>query len=117
MKRLRYSPAGILQPNAVDGRSRYARRFRALCEQYVEMIGGNPTPADRAEIAQTVALQIEEERLQAEIVLGADVDRDSLIRISSEARRARKGLKARAVGDKPAGTPTVDELFAVGADE
>jgi hypothetical protein len=117
MKRLRFSPSGILQPVAVDGRSRRSRRFRALCEQYAAMIGGNPTAADRAEIAQVVALQLEEEQLQSESVAGALSDRDSLIRISSEARRSRQRLKARASAAKPSAPSIRDVLLAEMADE
>jgi hypothetical protein len=99
-RRLRYSPHGILQPS-IDGRSREARRFRRLCEEFAREIGGNLTASDRAAIAQAVSFQMEEERLRAEMASGADVDHDTFVRVSSEARRARAAIKSKGETYKP----------------
>jgi hypothetical protein len=118
MKRLRYSPAGILLPNSVDGRSRSARRFRRLAESYSTELGGDLSEGEKSLIRQIVSLQIYAEEQQARAIAGQDVGADELIRLNSEHRRllGALGKRAEAVkATKPDG-PTLDELFATDED-
>jgi len=116
-RRPRYSPGGILQPDDIDGRSRYARRFRRLCQEFEAELGGHPSAADKAAIAQAVSFQLEEERLRAERASGADIDHDTIIRVGSEARRARAALKAKLEASKPPPPSIRDLLMAEAADD
>jgi hypothetical protein len=104
-------------PRVADGRSQYAKRFRRLVESFAEEIGGDPSPEDAALIRQTAHLVLTAEQMQVATVNGEDVDLDALIRINSETRRNLGMLKAKAVKNKPAAGPSLDELFAVNADE
>jgi hypothetical protein len=100
-----------LQPDDIDGRSRYARRFRRLCQEFETELGGHLSAADKAAIAQAVSFQMEEERLRAERASGADVDHDTIIRVGSEARRARAALKGKAEANKPAAPTALDQYL------
>jgi hypothetical protein len=100
-----------------DGRTVTSRRFRDLVEAYSAEIGGELSEADRSLVMQAAAIQIRCEELQLELVEGRDIDPDMLIRLSSEHRRLMAGLGARADKSKPAAGPSIDELFAVEADE
>jgi hypothetical protein len=101
---------GRILPPTVDLRSATGRRFRYLLETYTRELGGDLGEAEQAQARQAVALQLEEKRMQAAIARGEDVDRDMLVRISSEARRARAALKAKALRQKPP-APTVHDLL------
>jgi hypothetical protein len=75
------------------------------------------TEAERSLVQQAAAVQIQCEELQRALVEGRDIDSDMLIRLSSEHRRLLAGLGAKAIKNKPADGPSIDELFAVEADE
>ena len=107
---------GVPLPRA-DGRTIAARRFRDLVEAYSAELGGALTEAERSLVQQAAAVQIQCEELQRALVEGRDIDSDMLIRLSSEHRRLLAGLGAKAIKNKPAGGPSIDELFAVEADE
>jgi hypothetical protein len=109
---------GVPLPRA-DGRTIAARRFRDLVEAYSAELGagGELTEAERSLVQQAAAVQIQCEELQRALVEGRDIDSDMLIRLSSEHRRLLAGLGAKAIKNKPAAGPSIDELFAVDADE
>jgi hypothetical protein len=109
---------GVPLPRA-DGRTIRSRRFRDLVEAYSSelALGGELTEAERSLVQQAAAVQIQCEELQRTLVEGGDIDSDLLIRLSSEHRRLLAGLGAKAVKNKPAAAPSLDELFAVDADE
>jgi len=100
-RKLRYSRAGILQPDDVDGRSRYARRHRRLCDQFAEELGHPPSEIERSEIRLAVRLLMRSE---------TEVDADLGVRLASESRRVLAGLKATAAKGKPAGPNLADHL-------
>jgi hypothetical protein len=101
VRRLRYSRAGIVQPDAVDGRSRPARRFRRLCQEFEAEAGGQLSAIDRALIGQAAGLVERSEAIQARIVAGEAVDVDEAVRLASEARRILSSLKGKATKNAP----------------
>jgi hypothetical protein len=106
-RRLRHSPAGILQPSTIDGRSRFARRFRKLSEEFAAEIGGPLTSIERILIRTAVDLVIRAE---------GEADVDAAVRLASESRRLLESLKAKAAKAKPA-APSIHDLLAEIADE
>ena len=108
-RRQRFSRAGTRLPR-VDHRSAAARRFRDVVNSLeAELGGGDLSPADRSLVKQAAALVLQAEHMQAAIAGGEQIDTDSFIRISSEARRALNELRARAVKNKPAGHDALTE--------
>jgi hypothetical protein len=78
----------------VDGRSASARRYRDLIAELARELGdAEPTAAESASIRQAAAIIVRSEQLSADIVRGEPVDNDTLIRLSSEARRIMARLK------------------------
>ena len=93
----------------VDGRSATARRFRDLIAELTPGGGGEGlAAAERSAIRQAAAMMLRAEQLQAEIVRGEAVDADTLIRLSSEARRILATVRKRA---RPPATPTPTEYL------
>jgi hypothetical protein len=109
--------SGIEMPRDLDGRTLPVRRFKGLVEAYTSELGGQSTEADRALISQAAAIRVQIERRHADILQGRDVDEDLLIRLTGEERRLLTALRSRAAKAKPAAGPSIDELFAVDADE
>jgi hypothetical protein len=95
----------------VDGRSSTARRFRDLIAELTAEAGGAEglSAADRSAIRQAATIMLRAEQVQAAIVRGEAVDSDTLIRLSSEARRVLAGLRRRTRTVKP---PTFREMLA-----
>jgi hypothetical protein len=96
-----------LRLRGVDGRSATARRYRDLCMEYADTLGGAAVlgPAVQAMIRQAAAITIQMELLQAKIVAGEDVDLEQLTRVSNVLTRMlhRLGLRKPA----PARGPTL----------
>jgi hypothetical protein len=94
-RRLRHSRLGIPQPDDVDGRSRFARRFRKLSDEIAAEVAtevGRPlTVIERTEVQQAVTLLL---RSQTEANVNA------AIRLVSESRRLLEGLKPKKKGAK-----------------
>jgi hypothetical protein len=105
----RYTPAGIELPRGVDTRTKASRRFIALVTAYEAELGGSLTEADKALVKQAAALTLQTEQLQADIISGAKVDPDTLIRVSSEARRILTKLKTKK--SKPAAPTSLHDLL------
>jgi hypothetical protein len=97
LRRLRYSRAGILQPE-LDGRTREARRYYRLGDELaagLEADLGRPlTPSERIEVAQAVKLLV---------LSQAESNVSTAIRLSSEARRLLEGIKPKVAKGKPKG--------------
>jgi hypothetical protein len=85
----------------VDLRSSSARRFRDLVRAYEGELGGNPSEAERSLVRQAVALQLQAERMQEQIVEGEPIDPDQLIRVSSTSKRLLGIIASRAGQRKP----------------
>lgn len=88
----------------VDGRSATARRFRDLIAELTPEAGGGEglSAAECSSIRQAAAMMLRAEQLQAGIVRGEAVDADTLIRLSSEARRILASVRKRV---RPAAAP------------
>jgi hypothetical protein len=83
-RRLRYSRAGIPQPDDVDGRSRHAKRFRKLSDELAAEVGRPLSAIERTVVEQAVRLLL---RSQTETNVGA------AIRLASESRRLLASLR------------------------
>lgn len=108
-RRARHTSTGIELPRS-DGRTIGARRYKTLVEDFTAEIGGILSAVDQNLVKQAANLTLACERMQADVVAGLDVDADSLVRISSEARRILGMLRARAAKRKP-DAPTIEDLF------
>lgn len=88
-----------------------------MFEAYAAELGAPLSEPEKAIVRQAVALQMQAEAMQQQILQGERVDPDQLIRISSTSKRLL-GVIAAKTGkrDKPAG-PSVEDLFAVVDDE
>jgi hypothetical protein len=84
----------------VDGRSSSARRFRDLVAAFEKEIGGAQNEIERGMIRQAAALTLKAEILQADLVNGAAVDSDALIRLTGTSKRILSDLRERAVKHK-----------------
>lgn len=102
---------GIELPRGDDGRTQYAKRFRALVASFAANLGGDLSAADQALIKQAAHLVLTSEQLQAASVSSENVAIDDIVRANSEARRAIGILEAKGAKAKPAG-PTLAEHLA-----
>jgi hypothetical protein len=94
-----------------DGRSSGARRYRAIVAAFTAEIGGDLTAAEQGLINQAATLTLRAEQLAADVINGAPVDDDQLIRISGTAKRLLGAISAKAADKKPA-TQTLAEYWA-----
>ncbi|WP_156944928.1 hypothetical protein [Bradyrhizobium sp. Ec3.3] len=94
----------------VDLRSAVGRRFRYLMASYELELGGDLGEAEQALLRQHVVLQLESERLQADAIRGVTVDRDLLVRLTSEARRSLGALRAKVAKRKQPAPTLRDRL-------
>jgi hypothetical protein len=110
--------SGLELPQGVDFRTRIGRRFRDLYEAYAAELGAPLSEPEKAIVRQAVALQMQAEAMQQQILQGERVDADQLIRISSTSKRLLQIIAAKTGKRDPApAIPSLDELFAVDADE
>ena len=109
---------GRLLSSNVDMRSSSGRRFSHLVRSYTAELGGEPSESQRSLVRQAATVQIRIEQLQADVIGGLRVvDSDEIIRLSSEHRRLVTGLQGHAEQNRPGAGPSVEDLFAVDADE
>jgi hypothetical protein len=80
------------------------RRFNDLVTQFTREVGRDLLAGEREMVRQAAAIMLRAEQLQAGLVKGEPVNPDELIRLSSEARRALRIIKASAM--KPEALPT-----------
>jgi hypothetical protein len=97
---------GRLLSQGVDLRKAPGRRFAHLVRSAIEEAGGEVTEAELNLIKQSVALQMQAERMQEAIARGEDIDPDQLIRVSSTSKRLLE-----AIGSKAKPPPTGQELL------
>jgi hypothetical protein len=108
--RQRRTRGGITLPRT-DGRTIAARRFRDLVDTFTAELGSGLTEADKSLTKQAANLVLASERMQADVVAGATVDPDALVRVSSEARRILGMLRAKVSKAKPAVPTTRERLL------
>lgn len=106
-RRSRRTPSGLELPRT-DGRTLAARRFRALCLAFENELGGHLGVVDQNLVRQAANLVLAAEKFQLDVVNGAEVNPDALVRVSSEARRILGMLRAKSAKNKPTG-PTMRE--------
>lgn len=110
-QRIRRTAAGLTLPRT-DGRSRRSRRFRDLCEAFERELGGNLNAVDQNLVRQAANMVLASENFQLDVINGADVNPDALVRVSSEARRILGMLRAKATKAKPSGDAALKEYLA-----
>jgi hypothetical protein len=81
-RRPRHTRAGNIELPRTDGRTLAARRFRSLCEAFAAELG-ELTEVDRSLIAQAANLVLAAEKFQADVVNGADINPDALVRVAA----------------------------------
>jgi hypothetical protein len=108
-RRPRHTRAGIALPRT-DGRTLAARRFRSLCEAFTAELGGQLTEVDQNLVKQAANLVLAAERFQVDVVNGAEVNPDAVVRVSSEARRILGMLGTKAAKNKPTASSLKDYL-------
>lgn len=96
----------------VDGRSSSARRFRDLVRAYEVEVGGTLSELERGLVRQAAILSLKTEQMQECIVRGEEVDSDTLIRLSGEARRILTSLRKRHNGRDPSSATAIEDLVA-----
>lgn len=96
----------------VDGRSSSARRFRDLVRAFEAEVGGTLSELERGLVRQAAILSLKTEQMQESIVRGDDVDSDTLIRLSGEARRILASLRKRHNGRDPSSATAIEDLVA-----
>jgi hypothetical protein len=114
--------AAVALPDAdADGRTRIARRFRALIEAFTTDMGDKLSNADVALVRQAAAMTVRAEQAQAALLNGQAVDDDQLVRLSNAATRILTVLGAqrarRAKTGRPYGLADIQAALARDDDE
>jgi hypothetical protein len=105
-------------PRAAEQRTKLAKRYDELVEQFTAEAGGDLTAAGRLLIAQAATLSLRAELMQRQMVGGRTVKIDDLVRLASEARRALASISGRPGAAKAPGmkivkpAETLDEYLA-----
>src|SRR5262245_5424361 len=76
----------------IDGRGTWSRRRRDLIASFTAELGRPLRERDKALIANAASLIVRCEQLHVQIVNGADIDDDQLIRLSNVATRLLTAL-------------------------
>jgi len=95
--------SGLELPRGVDFRTRIGRRFRDLYTAYAAEFAAPLSEPEKAIVRQAVALQMQAEAMQQQILQGERVDADQLIRISSTSKRLLSVIAGKAAKNKPQG--------------
>src|ERR1700681_163704 len=103
-------PSAVLARHLHGVRTAGARRFRCLCEAFTAELGGQLTEVDQNLIKQAANLVLAAERFQVDVVNGAVVNPDAMVRVSSEARRILGMLGTKAAKNKPTASSLKDYL-------
>ncbi|MBX5175318.1 hypothetical protein HJB77_03275 [Rhizobium lentis] len=84
----------------VDNRSALGRRYRDLCMNFADDLGGAASlnEPQRALVRQVAAVTVESEKLQAAIVRGESVDHENLVRLNNLQARLVKQLDIKPTG-------------------
>ena len=94
----------------IDGRGTWSRRRRDLIASFTAELGRPLRERDKALIANAASLIVRCEQLHVQIVDGADVDDDQLIRLSNVATRLLTALGLDRVKRQPSGLKLSDYL-------
>lgn len=94
----------------IDGRGTWSRRRRDLIASFTAELNWPLRERDKALIANAAALIVRCEQLHVQIVRGADVDDDQLIRLSNVATRLLTALGLDKAKPQPSGLSLSDYL-------
>ncbi len=78
---------GALPDVCADGRTKVARRFRALVVAFTSDLGGPLSHADTALVRQAAAMTVRAEQAQAALLNGQAVNEDQIVRLSNAVTR------------------------------
>jgi hypothetical protein len=83
------------QRRHVDGRTRAAKRWEALCKAFIADLGrATPTDGERALCRRAATLTVLAERQDAETASGKRVDPDEAVRLTGQLQRVLEALEA-----------------------
>ena len=95
-----YSPDALPTIDAIDGRTRAARRYRAIREGIYADMGGGETLSEvqRQMVSKFATMAIQLEVMEATALAGGDIDVDLFGRVSAHMRRLGEtiGIERRA---------------------
>jgi hypothetical protein len=102
----------VALPDAdADGRTRVARRFKALIAAFTEDLGGSQlSHADTALVRQAAAMVLRAEQAQAALLMGEAITDEDLVRLSNAAARILNMLGAQRVKRKPVHIPLRERI-------
>ncbi|MCK1330270.1 hypothetical protein IVB57_18245 [Bradyrhizobium sp. CW9] len=87
----------------LDGRTRYAKRLRALVMGLLEGLGGPPTVADQLLATQIATLTVRREAIERAMAAGETVDGVELTKLSAVIVRCLAALRGKAAARNGSG--------------
>jgi hypothetical protein len=104
--------SGVALPDTeADGRTRVAKRFKALIAAFAEDLGsGQLSHADQALVRQAAAMVVRAEQTQAAMLMGKTITDEDLVRLSNAAARILNMLGAQRIKRKPVHIPLRERL-------
>jgi hypothetical protein len=104
--------SGVALPDAeADGRTRVAKRFKALIAAFAEDLGsGQLSHADQALVRQAAAMVVRAEQTQAAMLMGKTITDEDLVRLTNAAARILNMLGAQRIKRKPVHIPLRERL-------
>jgi precorrin-6x reductase len=102
--------ANVLNVGDLDGRTRFAKRAKALAREFITALGGNPAPHELVLIRSASELTAIAEQTRAVLLAGGAVSLNDVVRAENAMARA---IRALSLPDsvKPSG-PTLDDFLA-----
>ena len=102
----------VALPDAdADGRTRVAKRFKALIAAFAEDLGsGQLSHADQALVRQAAAMVVRAEQAQAAMLMGKAITDEDLVRLSNAAARILNMLGAQRIKRKPVHIPLREQI-------
>jgi hypothetical protein len=102
----------ILNISDLDGRTRFARRARALAREFITALGGNPAPHELILVRSASELTAIAEQTRAALLAGdAAVTLNDVVRSENAMARAIRALNIPATAAKPSG-PSLQDIAA-----
>jgi hypothetical protein len=102
----------ILNIGDLDGRTRFARRARALAREFITALGGNPAPHELILVRSASELTAIAEQTRAALLAGdAAVTLNDVVRSENAIARAIRALNIPAATARPSG-PSLRDIAA-----
>lgn len=100
----------VIGGNAIDARTKAARRYREVCGALANDLGGEPTMAQWILIGRAASLTVQLEAVDIEVASGRSVDGDTYTRLTNILVRTIKELGTRRKTREPATKgPAIDD--------